>query len=145
VNDSKKYDVLNTSLLNKFLRKRDGWLTWLKNDEYRAIWPYQITSMIWDDVVFQVLSHAQKSLSESTAANRLLGLSLERGYVATQVLAMRRLWDKGNDVISLRRLRDDVCLNCAFEPESFLLPKMAVPTMRQIQRGNIEYSMICLV
>jgi hypothetical protein len=66
---------------------------------------------VWADVVFRVLSSAQKSVPEGAAANWLLGLSLETGYVATQVLGIRRLQDKGSDVISLRRLRDDVCGN----------------------------------
>jgi hypothetical protein len=90
--------------------KRDEWLTWLKTDEYHAIWQ-QITAMVWDDVVFRVLSSAQNSFPEGAATNWLLGLSLERGYVATQVLGIRRLQDKASNVISLRRLRDDVYCN----------------------------------
>jgi hypothetical protein len=110
MNSSTKCDVLNICALNKFRLKRDEWLAWLKTDEYHAIWP-QITSMVWADVVFRVLSSAQQSLPESAATNWLLCLSLERGYVATQVLGIRRLQDKRSDVISLRRLRDDVCRN----------------------------------
>jgi hypothetical protein len=45
------------------------------------------------------------------ARNGVLAHMLDQGYVAVQVLAIRRLLDKRKDVFSLRRLFDDIHAN----------------------------------
>lgn len=97
--------VEDKSALIKFRAKRLEWLSWLNTDEHHAIWK-QITAMAWNDAVFRVLNEARNSADgdQVSATNGMLGGFIDQGYVSTQVLAIRRLVDGRNDVISLRRL-----------------------------------------
>ena len=64
--------------------------------------------MVWTDVSFRTLQLAVIDHEERNAAtciqNTLIAEQLIQGYVARQVLGIRRLLDKTSGVISLRRL-----------------------------------------
>jgi len=65
--------------------------------------------MIWNEVRFQTLTDIALGNSDSALNNQLLAEALLEGYVATQVLAVRRLMDdRKKDVISFRRLVRDI-------------------------------------
>jgi AbiU2 len=99
--------------LQSYRDKRRLWLSWIDTDEHHAIWTV-LSSMVWTDVSFKALTHFAVSDENNGLNNSLLAEALLNGHVATQVLAIRRLMDKGNgDVISLRRLVKDLGRNFA--------------------------------
>jgi hypothetical protein len=72
----------------------------------------QIFSMIFLDMAYRILAAPRSNADEDlkiAAKSGLLAHLLDQGYVATQILAIRRLLDKASDVISVRRLLDDIC------------------------------------
>lgn len=94
--------------LQSYRDKRRLWLSWIDKDEHHAIWQV-LSSMIWTDASFKMLSHLAANDENSALSNTLLAQALIDGHVATQVLAIRRLMDNGgNDIISLRRLVKDL-------------------------------------
>jgi len=110
-----KYDVaqcsvLDTPLLTEFRAKRTEWIGWLEDDPDHSIWG-QIHRIMWNDAVFRALNEARRfgSNDRPTASlNGMLGEFLDRGYVATQVLDICRITDQREDVVSLRRLVNDL-------------------------------------
>jgi hypothetical protein len=94
--------------LQSYRDKRRLWLSWIDRDEHHAIWSV-LTSMVWTDVAFQMLTQFATGDENNPLNNTLIGQALIDGQVATQVLAIRRLMDNGNsDIISLRRLVKDL-------------------------------------
>jgi hypothetical protein len=102
-------DVLpeRRSQLESYRAKRREWLMWLDDDEHHAIWT-NLSSMVWTDVSYRTLREivvGQEERNESGCLqNTLIAEQIIQGYVARQVLGIRRLLDKRSDVISLRRL-----------------------------------------
>jgi hypothetical protein len=94
--------------LETYRAKRGQWLEWLDTDEHHAIW-HAISAMVWTDVSFRTI--AKFAGNDSCLSNTLVAEQIINGYVATQVLAVRRLVDNRADVISLRRLIKDVRQN----------------------------------
>ncbi len=105
-------DVVDRGALEQYRGKRYEWLSWyeLRKGEPNTI-QQQLFSMMFLDSAYRVLGSARQSTNgavEFAAQSGLLAHFLDQGYVATQVLAIRRLLDKSNDVFSLRRLLDDI-------------------------------------
>ena len=99
--------VERRSALQAYRDKRRLWLSWIDTDEHHAIWNV-ISSMVWRDAAFNALRHFAVSNENNALNNPLLAEALIDGHVAMQVLAIRRLVDNRNDVISLRRLLKDL-------------------------------------
>jgi hypothetical protein len=95
------------SALQDYRDKRRQWLEWIDGDEHHAIW-LVLSSMIWRDVSFGVLAHLATTDENSSLNASLVAEALLDGYVANQVLAIRRLLDRHRDIISLRRLVTDL-------------------------------------
>ncbi len=126
--DGYKYTVAQCNVpeerrraLGQFRDKRRIWLSWLADDEHHAIWS-TLHEMVWTDVVFKVLSGLAEDGDDNALNNPLLVEALLNGHVATQVLAIRRLMDRGSSgIISLRRLVTDVTSNFdLFTRENFV-------------------------
>jgi hypothetical protein len=99
--------------LDSYRGKRRVWLSWVNTDEHHAIWP-TLHSMVWADVAFKTLTNFAVGDDDNALNNQLMVEALINGHVATQVLAIRRLMDKGSsDIISLRRLVKDLRRNFA--------------------------------
>lgn len=97
--------------LQSYRDKRRLWLSWLDADEHHAIWT-TLSSMVWTDVSFKVLTHFAIGDENNGLNNPLLSEALLNGHVATQILAIRRLMDDRNkDIISLRKLVKDLKRN----------------------------------
>jgi hypothetical protein len=108
-------DVQDTHALKKYMVKRTEWLSWysLCNEEPNSL-QQQISSMMVLDMAYRTLAEPRKTADAdrpSAAKTPLLVHFLDQGYVATQVLAIRKLLDKGKDVISIKRLLDDIRAN----------------------------------
>jgi hypothetical protein len=103
-------DVEDREALVAYRNKRREWLEWLQGDPRNSI-NRQLYGMMWDDAAFRALNEARRFSSpvQPTGATApLLAGLIDQGFVATQILAIARLVDHRRDVISLRRLLDDV-------------------------------------
>ncbi|MBS7544024.1 hypothetical protein [Ancylobacter oerskovii] len=109
-------DVQDKSKLGEFRRKRDEWLHWMRKDEHHSICQ-QITGMLWNDAVFRMVNEARRLAaarnSGTVSVNASLMRMVDEGFVATQVLAIRRLReppsrDANKQVISLKRTLLDI-------------------------------------
>ncbi len=72
------------------------WADWLD----QQLWP-QIQSMMLNDAFFKLMGKARELTGKFNGP--IAGL-VETGYVASQMITIRRLCDRRKDVISLRRL-----------------------------------------
>jgi hypothetical protein len=104
--------VSDFALLEKFRERRAKWISWysFRKDDPNNI-EGQIISMIFLDLSYRTLASGRGDFSKGpdiAARSGILAHMLDQGYVAIQVLAIRRLLDKRKDVFSLRRLFDDI-------------------------------------
>ena len=96
------------SALKRFREKRLEWLSWLCKDMHHAIWP-TLHTMVWMDVSLRTLTSFVAENEENALTNPLLVGALQSGFVATQVLAIRRLMeDTPKERLSLPRLVKDL-------------------------------------
>lgn len=100
-------EVEDKESLMAFRQMRRKWLGWLKDDDHHAI-STSISNIVWNDVAYRILVCAAESDPKSALYNPLVSELLINGHFAVQVLAIRRLLDKREDVVSLRRLLDDL-------------------------------------
>lgn len=105
-------DVQDQLRLTEYRKKREVWLHWygLQKDVPHSI-QQQIFSMQFMDLAYRSITRPRQAgeQDEKLAVwNGLLAHLLDQGYVASQVFAIRRLLDKRTDVISLRRLLNDI-------------------------------------
>jgi len=105
-------DVVDHQALALYRDKRYEWLSWyeLRKGDPNTI-QQQFFSMMFLDLAYRTLAVARQKTDEGSAVSAQSGLLahfLDQGYVATQVLAIRRLLDRSKDVFSLRRLLDDI-------------------------------------
>ena len=112
------------SQLESYRAKRQQWLTWLDGDEHHAIWT-NLSSMVWTDVSYRTLREVVIGQDERNETgclhNALVAEQIIQGYIARQVLGIRRLLDKTSGVISLRRLILDMRSNWAlFTRENYV-------------------------
>ncbi len=120
MNDQKIMDICECDVEDKeslalFRLKRDEWKRCLSDDNYSV--SQQISHLLWNDAVFRAFNEARRlSLEEK---NDDVGLNgpvinlMDEGFVASQVMAIRRLsdpnfYDPKKAVISLRRIIDDI-------------------------------------
>jgi hypothetical protein len=108
-------DVKDRAKLLAYRGKREEWLRCyeLHEDEPNAI-QQQIFSMLFIDLAYRTLAEPRRNTEKNVkiaATSGLLAHLLDQCYVANQVLAIRRLLDKRNDVISVRHLLDDISQN----------------------------------
>ena len=99
-----------------FRDRLSKWNKWVSGQKRHSIIS-QIYDMIWYDTVFRTINEARKihveNKSEGTGLNGPMMNLIDRGYVASQVLSIRRLTDlnyhhPSKSVISLIRLIDDI-------------------------------------
>jgi hypothetical protein len=87
------------------------WEEWLVGDDVNSI-RNQIHSMIWDSAVFQSINecrrYAPKNKKNEIELNGEVHRFIDKCFFETQASAIRRFRDKRSDVISLRRLVDDI-------------------------------------
>jgi hypothetical protein len=110
-----KCDVLDKQALTKFRGKLAEWRRLMVDDEQSVF--QQIYRMIWDDAVFRALNEARRigaaNKSASTGFNSaMLGL-IDRGYVAHQAIAIRRITADESDSNTLVRISNDIKANAS--------------------------------
>jgi hypothetical protein len=110
-----KCDVSKPKELAKYRKKREEWLGWyeFRKDEPNSI-EGQIIRMTFEDMSYRMMTKPRGETSQDVkiaARNGLLVHMLDIGYAATQILAIRRLLDKGSDVMSMQRLLNSIKAN----------------------------------
>jgi hypothetical protein len=105
-------DVQDQRSLIEYRKKRELWLHWygLHKDVPNNI-QQQLFSMQFMDLAYRSITQPRQAGEQNenlAIRNGLLAHLLDQGYVASQVFAIRRLLDKRSDVISLRRLLNDI-------------------------------------
>ena len=124
-------DVQDKAALATYRDKRAEWLDWLNGDDDHSI-SHQLLGMSWSYITFRVISEAARLAHRrelrSPIRNSVLFEHLTDGFVATQALAIRRLLDKRRDVVSLRRLVDDVGSNRSLFVREFFVAYDGAPS-----------------
>lgn len=109
-------DVLDKACLKRLREKRKEWISWLRGKDPHSIWR-QITSLLWDDVLFRTVNDLRRQAAENPSAkvgfNGPVLRLFDVGFITTQVTTIRRLTDRQpkdpkKGVISLRRLIADI-------------------------------------
>jgi hypothetical protein len=108
-------DVEDREALKLYRDKRYEWLSWygLRKGDPNTI-QGQIFSMIFLDLAYRTLAIPRQKTDDGpnvAAQAGLLAHLLDQGYVANQILAIRRMLDHRKDVVSVRRLLDDITEN----------------------------------
>jgi hypothetical protein len=87
------------------------WEEWLFGDDPNSI-RIQIHNMVWDSAVFLSINKARKyAMLDKEGKPELNGMVhrfINRSFFQTQSLAIRKLYDKRSDVISLVRILNDM-------------------------------------
>jgi hypothetical protein len=110
------YDVYDKEKLLLFINKRKEWKRLLLDGRNLSVYK-QVTHMLWNDAIFRTFNEARRFTIERNSPK--LGLNgplirlLDKGFVESQVMAIRRLTDRNfrdpeKAVISLIRLIDDI-------------------------------------
>ena len=110
-----KCDVEDKESLALFRNKRQEWQRCLIEDPYSV--SRQISHLLWNDTVFRAFNEARRISIETNDSD--VGLNgpvinlLDEGFVALQIMAIRRLtdpnfYDPNKAVISLLRIINDV-------------------------------------
>jgi len=107
-------DVMCKEQLRQFRVLKLKWLFWFRDDEHHAI-SKQIDSLLADYALFRTLNDLR--LKAAKAKPQCIGFNvptlalLDSGFVAKQAMGIRRLIDKSDDAVSLKRLLDDIKQN----------------------------------
>ena len=101
--------------VRRFRERLAVWKEWLSEDEH-SIWT-QIRRMLWADMVFRTINECRRMAIEDSSGNiqqnAAIASFIDEGYVANQLLAIRRLTEKDTrgDAISLLRILEDMKSN----------------------------------
>jgi len=108
----------------------DEWETWLFGNDTNSV-KRQIHGMIWDAGVFLSINEARKfgplDKDAQPELNATVHSYIDRCFFQTQAVAIRRLLDKRNDVVSLSRLIQTLKGNRTLLTRSNLLDVLGYP------------------
>ncbi len=139
------FDVVERQKMWRFKVKRAEWLVWLDGDDEHSIWR-QLTSLLSDYSLFRTVNELRLQATqcpvEGVGFNEPVMRLLDRGFVATQAMGIRRLLDKRKDVISLRRLVDDLEHNLRLMTREVYLAIRRLPYDAAAARVSWEQKMI---
>lgn len=102
-------EVVDQKCLAAYLEKRAKWLSWYRKGagESNSLQD-QWFAMLLSEMSFRVVREEVAKDPASMLNIPIVGHLLSSGYLSSQVLATRRLLDDRQDVISLRRLINDI-------------------------------------
>jgi len=98
------------ALMCKLNEKFKEWKNWYSEDDNSVC--AQIRDMLWDSAVFNAINEARKYATTDAQGkpelNELVHGLINRSFLKTQSLSIRKLYDGRKDIISLRRLINDM-------------------------------------
>lgn len=116
--DRRSCDVEDKEKLALFRNRRSYWKRLLLDDDFSI--DKQVMDLLWKDAIFRSLNEARKLRGKSSPGisgmNAALLNLLDRGFVDSQVMAIRRMTDRtfhdpSKSVISLPSIIDDIELH----------------------------------
>ncbi|UCG49068.1 MAG: hypothetical protein JSU94_04650 [Phycisphaerales bacterium] len=121
--------------------KLDQWKEWCFGNDVHSV-SNQIHNMIRDSAVFQCINeargHAPKDKNGEPKLNGTVHAFINRCFFQTQAMAIRRLLDRRQDVVSLRRLINDIQENCELLTRAGLLGAYGYPYDYEPERANLH-------
>ncbi|OHB60299.1 MAG: hypothetical protein A2167_03480 [Planctomycetes bacterium RBG_13_46_10] len=113
----------------KLNEKFKEWKKWYSEDDNSIC--AQIRDMLLDAAVFNVINEARKYATTDARGypelNELIHGLINRSFLKTQTLSIRKLYDERQDVISLQRLINDMKENKAFITRENILSAIELP------------------
>jgi hypothetical protein len=109
--------------LQKFIGKRNEWFTAydVVQGEPNSILR-QIHGMLLTEMSYRVaIQEHREQNANGISSPPIMGFLLDSGYFSSQILAIRKLLDKGTDVLSLRRVLDDIQKNKKLIPREIFV------------------------
>jgi len=107
-------DVVSKERLRRFRVEKLKWRVWLYDDKRHAIFNH-VASLLWDSAFFRTINDLRvnvlKTDAEDAKFNEPMFSLLVSGFVAKQAMGIRRLIDRREDVLSLKRLLHDLKKN----------------------------------
>jgi hypothetical protein len=105
-------DVRDKELLARFRERLKHWKACLSDEkDYHSVYN-QLTTLFWDHAVYRTFNEARRLSEEtndpSTGLQGTIIDLLDRNFMDSQAIAIRRLTDARKDVISLRSLINDI-------------------------------------
>ena len=108
-------DVKDKELLSCFREKLKHWKTCLSDNKDCHSICSQLTRLFWDHAVYRTFNEArrlsEKTNDPSTGLQGTIIDLLDRNFMNSQAIAIRRLTDQHKDVVSLRSLIDEIEAN----------------------------------
>lgn len=108
-------DVKDKELLACFREKLKRWKTCLSDEKDCHSIYNQLTTLFWDHTVYRTFNEARRLSEEtndpSTGLQGTIIDLLDRNFMDSQAIAVRRLTDQRKDVVSLRSLIDEIKAN----------------------------------
>jgi hypothetical protein len=105
------------------------WKQWYSQDDDSVC--AQIRDMLWDAAVFYAINGVRKYATTDAQGkpelNELVHGLINRSFLKTQSLSIRKLYDRRKDVISLRRLVNDMKENKALITRENVLSALELP------------------
>jgi len=121
--------------------KLDQWEEWCFGDDVNSI-KHQIHRTTWDSAVFQCINEARRYAPRGNDGEPELNATvheyINRSFFETQAIAIRRLLDSRNDVVSLHRLIKDVQRNCSLLTRAGLLAAHEYPYDYEQERAKLR-------
>ena len=113
--DMCRCDVKDKELLACFREKLKRWKTCLSDQKDVHSIYNQLTTLFWDHAVYRTFNEArrlsEKTNDPSTGLQETIIDLLDRNFMDSQAIAVRRLTDQRKDVVSLRSLFDEIKSN----------------------------------
>jgi hypothetical protein len=139
-------DVHDKTRLALFISKRDEWKRCIVGSGLHAV-QKQVTHILWNDTVFRTFNEARRLTTERKSQeyglNGPLIRLLDEGFVASQVMSIRRLTDRNfrdpeKAVISLVRVIDDIGGNIGLITRENYLCHDGTPYMEPNHMQNLK-------
>ncbi len=110
-------DITDKELLACFREKLKHWKTCLSDEKDCHSIYNQLTRLFWDHAVYRTFNEARRLSKEtddpSTGLQGTIIDLLDRKFMDSQAIAIRRLTDQHKDAVSLRSLADEIKGNVA--------------------------------
>ena len=110
--------------------KFEEWREWLFGEDAHSI-QNQILNMIWDAAVFRSINEARKYAETDgdgePQLNKMIHGFINHSFFRMQALAIRRMLDRRNDVVSLYKLINDIERNCDLLTRKNILTALDYP------------------
>jgi hypothetical protein len=105
---NEEHQVHDSTNLAAYLEKRNEWFSWYESSGEPNSIRNQINLMIFSEMSYRILRQERDREPNSENAVPAVAYLIDNGYFSAQILAIRKLLDPDDDVLSLRRVIKDL-------------------------------------